>query len=136
MARAAATRLSVAAGRRFAATLALGFGVLALVFLWRERTLLSRVAMAMAGVLALAGLVLPRHLGSVERLWTRFGMALGRITAPIFLGVVYWLVITPFGVLRRTLGRSPITHRGNGGSFWVVRPKDRRDPRERMTRQF
>ena len=136
MERTAAARLSVAAGRRFAATLALGFGVLALVFLWRERLLLSRVAMALAGLLALAGLVLPGRLGTVERLWTRFGMALGRITAPLFIGVVYWLIITPFGVLRRTLGRSPITHRNGGDSFWVVRPKDTRDPRERMTRQF
>ncbi len=136
MERAPAARLSVAAGRRFAATLALGFGALALVFLWRERLLLSRVAMALAGVLALAGLVLPGYLGPVERLWTRFGMALGRITAPLFIGVVYWLIITPFGLLRRTLGRSPITHRDRGDSFWVVRPKDTRDPRERMTRQF
>lgn len=117
-------------------TLALGFTVLALVLLWREQPLLSRIGMAIAGLLALAGLVLPRHLGPVERLWTRFGMALGWITAPVFIGVVYWLVITPFGVLRRTLGRSPVTHRSAGDSFWVVRPKDSRDPRERMTRQF
>ena len=136
MERAPATRLSASAGRRFGATLALGFGLLALVLLWRERLLWSRIAMAVAGLLALAGLVIPRHLGPVERAWTRFGMALGRITAPVFIGVVYWLIITPFGLLRRTLGRSPITHRNAGDSFWVVRPKDSRDPRERMTRQF
>jgi predicted membrane-bound dolichyl-phosphate-mannose-protein mannosyltransferase len=128
-------RLSAAAGRRFAFTLALGFGALALLFLWRDRPTLVRVAAGLAALIAVAGLTVPRHLGPVERAWTGLGMALGRVTAPIFIGVVYWLIITPVGVVRRTLGRSPLSHR-TGTSLWVSRAPDTRDPRDRMTRQF
>jgi hypothetical protein len=40
------------------------------------------------------------------------GVALSRITAPVFYGVMYWLVITPIGVIRRSVnGRSPLARR-------------------------
>jgi hypothetical protein len=130
-----APRLSAAAGRRFAFTLALGFGGLALLFLWRDRPAVARVAAALAAILAVAGLTVPRRLGPIERAWARLGMALGRVTAPIFIGVVYWLIITPVGLVRRTVGRSPLSHRP-GTSRWVSRAPDSRDPRDRMTRQF
>jgi len=130
-----APRLSAATGRRFAFTLALGFGALALLFLWRDRPTLVRVAAGLAALLALAGVALPRHLGPVERAWTGLGMALGRVTAPIFIGAVYWLIITPVGLVRRTLGRSPLSHRP-GTTRWVTKGPDARDPRDRMTRQF
>jgi hypothetical protein len=136
MADTAAARLTAAAGRRFAFTLALGFGALALVLWWRDRQVLTRVALMIAGLLVVSGLLVPTHLGPVERAWARFGMALGRITAPLFIAVVYWLVITPFGIARRTFGRSPVHHRPADGSFWITRIPDTRDPRDRMTRQF
>lgn len=136
MAHTGSPRLSAAAGRRFAFTLALGFGVLALIFLWRDRQVLVRAAALLAVLLALAGLTIPRHLGPVERAWAALGMALGRITAPLFIGVVYWLIITPFGFLRRTFGRSPVRIRPAAGSFWITRTPDTREPRDRMTRQY
>ncbi len=128
-------RLSAAAGRRFAFTLALGFGVVALLFLWRDRLVLARAATVLAMLLAAAGLTVPRYLGPVERAWTWLGMALGRVVSPVFIGVVYWLIITPVGLVRRTFGRSPL-HPRPGATRWVNKPPDKRDPRERMTRQF
>lgn len=129
------SRLSAAAGRRFAFTLALGFGALALLFLWRDRPTPMRASAALAVLLAVAGLTVPRHLGPVERAWTWLGMALGRVVSPVFIGVVYWLIITPVGLVRRTFGRSPL-HLRRGATRWVNKPPDKRDPRERMTRQF
>ncbi|HKO16294.1 MAG TPA: SxtJ family membrane protein [Gemmatimonadaceae bacterium] len=110
-----------AEGRRFAWTLAAGFAVLALLAVWRGR---ERAAMilAAAGVIGLlAGLLVPTRLGPAERAWTALGTALSRVTSPVFFGVLYLLVITPTGFVRRRLGRSPLARAADAPSYWVRR---------------
>jgi hypothetical protein len=51
----------------------------------------------------------------------RFAHGLSKITTPIFMGVVYFVVLTPVGLLRRLLGRNSLV-RPQGGTFWVSRP--------------
>jgi hypothetical protein len=124
--------LSPAEGRRFALTLAAAFGALAALLWWRERRTLAAVLGAVAAAFALAGLFLPGRLGPVYRAWMGFAHAISRVTTPIFMGVVYFLVITPIGVARRTLGGNPLrAHQGESG--WVDR---RGEPRGDLTRQF
>jgi Saxitoxin biosynthesis operon protein SxtJ len=125
-------RLTPREGRKFALTLAVAFGVLAGVAWWRESPRATLVFGAVAGAFALGGLLVPGKLGPVYRAWMGFAHALSRITTPIFMGVVYFLVITPIAVIRRTLGGNPLrAHRGATG--WVDR---RQAPRGDLTRQF
>ncbi len=62
-------------------------------------------------------------LAPLNRLWTRFGMLLHRIVNPVVLGVLFFLVITPVGLLRRLVSRDPLTLRldKTRASYWVVR---------------
>ena len=55
-------------------------------------------------VLGLWALIAPNSLQPVYRLWMRLGLAIGRITTPIVLGVVFYLVIMPMGLVRRVFG--------------------------------
>ncbi len=52
-------------------------------------------------VLAVWGLIAPNSLRPVYRNWMKFGLMLSRITTPIIMGLVFYLVITPFGLVRR-----------------------------------
>jgi Saxitoxin biosynthesis operon protein SxtJ len=125
-------RLSAPEGRKFAFTLAAAFGVLAAVLWWRDRQTVSTVLAAVAAAFALAGLLLPGHLGPVYRGWMGFAHAISKVTTPIFMGVVYYLVITPIGFLRRAFGGNPLrAHQGPSG--WVDRAES---PRGDLTRQF
>jgi hypothetical protein len=125
-------RLSPAEGRRFALTLAAAFGALAALLWWRERGTVAAVLGMVAAAFALAGLLVPGRLGPVYRGWMGFAHAISRVTTPIFMGVVYFLVVTPIGFVRRTVGGNPLrAHRG--GSGWVDR---RGAPRGDLTRQF
>jgi uncharacterized membrane protein len=125
-------RLSAPEGRKFAFTLAAAFGALAALLWWRGRPTLSTVCGAVAAAFAIAGLVLPGRLGPVYRGWMGFAHAISKVTTPIFLGVVYFLVITPSGLVRRALGGNPLrAHRGASG--WVDRAGA---PRGDLTRQF
>jgi len=51
----------------------------------------------------LAALTAPRILSPLNRLWTRFGLLLHKITSPIILGIIFFLVITPIGIIMRML---------------------------------
>jgi hypothetical protein len=125
-------RLTPHEGRKFALTLAVAFGVLAVVAWWRGSPRALLVFGVLAEAFVLGGLLVPGKLGPVYRLWMGFAHALSRITTPVFMGVVYFLVITPIAVIRRTLGGNPLrAHRGATG--WVDRQQD---PRGDLTRQF
>ena len=132
MAQRSPARLTPGEGRKFALTLAVAFGVLAVVAWWRESPRALLVFGVVAEAFVLGGLLVPGKLGPVYRLWMGFAHALSRVTTPVFMGVVYFLVITPIAVIRRTLGGNPLrTHRGATG--WVDRQQD---PRGDLTRQF
>ncbi|HEY4131318.1 MAG TPA: SxtJ family membrane protein [Gemmatimonadaceae bacterium] len=110
-------------GRRFAWTLALGFAAIGIVAVWRHRHPLTELLTAIAVAAFLAGIFVPTHLGPVERAWLAFGHALSRITTPVFLGVVYFGIVTPMGWVRRRIGRDPIQRDAEASSYWVERPR-------------
>lgn len=133
----ATTRLTRSEGRRFALTLAGAFAAIALFMLWREREFAARIIAGLSAVLAAAGLFVPTHLGPIERGWMRFGVLLSRITSPIFLGIVYFAVFMPAGLLRRTFGGKMMLHTPANDSYWKVRePTGAKARRESMERQF
>jgi hypothetical protein len=125
-------RLTPREGRKFALTLAVAFGVLAGVAWWRESPRATLIFGAVAEAFVLGGLLVPGKLGPVYRAWMGFAHALSRITTPIFMGVVYFLVITPIAVIRRTVGGNPLRAH-HGASGWVDRQQA---PRGDLTRQF
>ena len=126
-----------AKGRGFALTLAAAVAVIALIALWRERDSIARVAGAIAALLLLSGIVIPGKLGPLERSWMKLAHALSRVTTPIFMGIVYFVVLTPAGVIRRTFGSNPLVHPPAQGSYWLPRPRREGEAlRRRMERQF
>ena len=126
---------SAAEGRRFGLTVGGAFLALAALFWWRDHPTRGAVAAALGGALVVAGLVIPARLGPVFRGWMRLGHAISRVTTPLILGIVYFLVIAPFGLVRRALGRNALTRPETGGGYWVDRTPIP-GPRSDLTRQF
>ena len=129
------TRLTRPEGRKFGVTVGLAFVVLASIAWWRDHILLRAVLGSIGGALLVAGLVIPQRLGPIYRGWMAFAMALSKITTPIFMGVVFFVVIAPIGILRRTIGRNPLTPQSHEGGFWQPRPS-RSEKSTGMERQF
>jgi len=65
-------------------------------------------AMGVAAAFALVALVRPAVLAAPNRWWLKLGLLLGRILSPIAMGVVFYGVITPIGLLMRALGKDPL----------------------------
>ena len=131
------TPYSAARGRRFALTLFIAFAILTLIAVWRERETVVLVFGALAAAIAISGLAAPASLGPVERAWMSFAHALSRITTPIFMGIVYFVILTPVGLMRRAAGRNALVREAKDGSYWIKRvPSESEKIRRRMERQF
>ena len=127
-------RLTAAQGRRFGLTVGGAFLVIAAIAWWRGHPTATTIVGALGGALALAGLVIPTHLGPVERAWMRLAHAISKVTTPLVMGIMYLLVLTPTGLLRRAFGGNPLVHREADAGFWRTRPEGRRAGD--LTRQF
>ena len=106
------------------------------ILVWRNRNFAALITGGIGSLLVAAGLVVPTMLHPVERAWMAMAHAISRVTTPIFLGIVYFLVVTPIGLVMRALGRNPLTRKkSETGSYWIT-TADGASERGGMTRQF
>ena len=130
-------RLTRAAGRKFGLTLAAGFAVVGALLAWRGHSLAARICWAIAAASAASGLLFPTRLGPVERVWMALGVALSHVTRPVFFTLVYLAVITPAGLIRRFVARSPLARDSAADTYWVSRTARAPDAERRaLERQF
>lgn len=126
--------LSAAAqGRKFGFTVGGAFAVLAGIVWWRQHPNIATGFGIAAGLLLAGAAIVPAALGPVEKAWMGLAHAISKVTTPIFMGVVWYVVITPIGILRRTFGRDPLIPQAMSGSWWVDVSQR---PQSSMARQF
>ena len=128
------TRLTAREGRSFAFPVGAAFLALASILLWRDRIVAVQILSGIGGLLLLAGFWIPTRLGPVLRAWMGLARSISTVTTPIFMGLVYYLVMTPIGLVRRTVGSNPVRHRSVEGSYWQARELGKR--RSNLERQF
>jgi len=114
-------RLTPSEGRKFAFPVGAAFLALAIFVWWRGHPTLVYLFGSLAGALFLAGLLVPGKLGPVYRAWMGFALLISKVTTPIFMGVTYFLVLAPVGLIMRAMGRNPVVHKPLDGSYWVPR---------------
>ena len=94
-------------------------------------------ALIASAVVLVVTLSAPALLAIPNRLWTRFGLLLHRIVSPIVLGLLFYVVITPMGLLMRAVGKDSMRMRrgASAESYWINR--DPPGPRpDSLPRQF
>ena len=92
-------------------------------------------ALALALLLIAPTLIYPPALKPFHKVWMKLGHTLGWINTRIILGAVFYLVVTPIGIIRRLLGKDPMGKRlrADMESYRIVR-KPR--PASHLTRQY
>ena len=73
-------------------------------------------------------------LTPLNKLWFKFGMKLGSIVSPIVMGVVFFLVVTPTGIVMNVMGKDLLSKKKNKNikTYWIKRKKSTGS----MKRQF
>jgi len=70
----------------------------------------------------LATLIKPTVLHPFNRIWLKFGLLLGKVISPIVLGILFFLLIVPVGVVTRLFGRDELDlKKSNQVTCWKVR---------------
>lgn len=113
-------------------------GIFCLIGLWpaivRGQSLRSW-ALVLGGALVLLGSAAPGSLGPIYRVWMLVGHVLGWINTKILLGVMFFVLIAPMGLVMRMTGRDPM-RRGFDSTAKTYRVWRSPRPRTHMARQF
>lgn len=108
--------------RSFGLVFAVVFTIMALWPLKSGGDIRLWAAGAAAAFLVLA-LLLPRALRPLNIVWFKFGMLLHHVVTPVVMGLLFFLTITPVGLLMRATGKDPMRLKrdAKADSYWIVR---------------
>lgn len=86
-------------------------------------TLVSSLLFGVGAVLLIFGIVAPRRLSVLNRVWLRIGSVLAAVVNPIVLMLLFLLVVTPMALVMRLLGKRPLRLAPDPGvaSYWIKR---------------
>jgi len=101
--------------------------VIAALLVWRSRIGRAEVVGTIGGVLLFFGYVRPSVLKYPSDAWWAFAAVLGWINARVLLSIVFFLILTPVGVVWRLTGRDPLARRRRAWRGWSPYPERYRD---------
>jgi signal transduction histidine kinase len=113
------------------------FLVLSFIFGLRGEYLASLFVFLIAIFLGASAIFAPMRLTIINRLWTSFGILLGKLTNPLLLLAIFLLVVTPYALILRAFKRDLLRLRGLDSelSYWEERKVFEQDF-EWLKRQF
>ncbi len=75
-------------------------------------------------IFLILGLINSKILTPLNIIWMKFGMYLGIFISPIVMGIVFFLVVTPIGIIMRILRKDLLNLRMNKeNSYWIEKDK-------------
>ena len=79
------------------------------------------------------GLLNSSILTPLNKIWFKFGIFLGKIISPLIMGIIFFLVVTPIGLIMRIFGKDVLNLKYNKNqSYWI----EKNGPKSRMKNQF
>ncbi len=75
-----------------------------------------------AFIFLILGILDSKYLTPLNRFWMKFGLFLGKIISPIVMGIVFFLVVTPIGIIMKIFRKDLLNIKYNQNqSYWVHR---------------
>ena len=90
-------------------------------------------SLIVAIIFLILGLLNSRALTPFNILWFKFGLFLGKIVSPIIMGLVFFLLVTPTGIIMRLFNKDLLNlKKKKTKSYWIIRDNSNTD----MKNQF
>ena len=90
-------------------------------------------AILIAFIFLILGLLNSRLLNPFNKIWFKFGILLSKIVSPIIMGIIFFLVVTPIGLLMRIFKKDLLNLRFNSNeTYWIKKT----DSNSNMKNQF
>ena len=79
------------------------------------------------------GLFNSKLLTPLNQLWYKFGILLGKFISPIIMGIIFFFVVTPIGLILKIFGKDVLNlKKNNAKSYWIKK----NGPISKMRNQF
>jgi len=79
------------------------------------------------------GLINSRILTPLNRLWFKFGLLLGKFISPLIMGIIFFIVVTPTGIIMRLFKKDLLNLKFNEKeTYWI----EKKGPKSKMKNQF
>ena len=84
-------------------------------------------------VFLILGLLNSKILFPLNKIWFKFGILLGTIISPLVMGLIFFTVVTPIGLLMRLFNKDILNLKFNKNkSYWF----EKNEPKSKMKNQF
>ena len=84
-------------------------------------------------IFLILGLLNSKLLTPLNKIWFKFGISLGKIVSPLVMGLIFFFVVTPIGILMRVLKKDLLNLKVNKNpTYWI----EKNDPKSKMKNQF
>ena len=71
-------------------------------------------------IFLILGLINSKFLSPLNKVWFKFGVILGSVIAPIVMGIVFFFVVTPTGLIMKALGKDILAlKRNKNNTYWL-----------------
>tara|TARA_B100001057_G_scaffold473772_1_gene538638 strand:+ start:1396 stop:1779 length:384 start_codon:yes stop_codon:yes gene_type:complete len=79
------------------------------------------------------GIINSSILSPLNKIWFKFGLLLGKIISPLVMGIIFFIVVTPIGILMKILKKDLLNLKyNNNKSYWI----EKNEPKSKMKNQF
>ena len=90
-------------------------------------------ALIISFIFLILGLLNSKLLNPLNKIWFKFGLFLGKIISPFVMGVIFFCVVTPIGLLMKLLKKDLLNLKFNkNNSYWI----NKTGPKSKMKNQF
>ena len=84
-------------------------------------------------IFLILGLINSKTLTPLNKLWFKFGVFLGTIASPIIMGIIFFFVVTPIGLIMRVFNKDVLNLKFDKvKSYWI----EKSGPKSKMKNQF
>ncbi len=124
--------IKISSNRSFGTVFFIVFLLIALYPLLKDNDL--RIWSIVISFIFLAlGSINSKILTPLNRLWFKFGLLLGRFISPLIMGIIFFIVVTPIGIIMRLLKKDLLNLKYNKKeSYWI----NKSGPKSKMKNQF
>jgi len=79
------------------------------------------------------GLINSKILNPLNKLWFKFGIFIGKLISPLVMGIIFFLLVTPIGLIMRLLNKDLLKLKFNKtNTYWI----EKTEPKSKMKNQF
>ena len=124
--------IKISSNRSFGVVFFIVFLLIALYPLLKDNDL--RIwSLVISFIFLILGLINSKILTPLNRLWFKFGLLLGKFISPLIMGIIFFIVVTPIGIIMRLLKKDLLNLKYNKKkTYWI----DKSGPKSKMKNQF